>query len=479
MSDSQPRAEGVPLEPSAESMRAILEAVGQRLAEFVESLPEQPAQATDDARQRVAALREPPPEQGAPLEELLALLFDEVVPCSFNTAGPGYLSYIPGGGLFSAGVAELIAAVVNRYAGVWAAAPTAVELEVGSLRWLVELMGMPSGALGVFTTGGSMSTLVALVAAREQRLGDDLTRGTLYFSEEVHHSLEKAARIAGLREQNLRAIGTDEHFRMRLDLLASATKEDRRAGLVPFFVCASAGTVNTGAVDPLAELADLCQRESLWYHVDGAYGAVFRLVDELRPVLDGIERADTLTLDPHKGLFLPYGTGVLLARDMSALRDAYHTSASYMPDFQDDQRYVDFCEVSPELSRAWRGLRLWLPFKLHGIHSFRRALAEKRQLILHAHRHLRDEPDVEIAAPPELTLFAFRQCHPGLSPAQQNQRNRELLERINDTRRLMITGTEIHGVYYLRICVLHLRTHRERVDEALEIISRELARGRE
>ena len=238
-----------------------------------------------------------------------------------------------------------------------------------------------------------MSNLIALVAAREKLLGEAFDDGTLYVSREVHHCVTKAARIAGIRESHCRQIPVDSAFRMRIDLLEDAIRRDREQGLRPFFVCASAGTVNTGAVDPLSEIAAITRREKLWFHVDGAYGGVFRMIPELAETLRGMEEADSVAIDPHKGLFLAYGTGALLVRELSDLRRAYQSSAAYLPDFQDGEQHIDFCEVSPELSRDWRGLRLWIPFKLHGLSAFREALREKRELAVLAHVVLRAEEE--------------------------------------------------------------------------------------
>ncbi len=464
------------LDPPRAEKTALLEAIGRRVISFLESLPEQPAWSLEDGRKAAQSVREPPPENGTSLEEILRLLFDGVIPCSLNTAGPGYLAYVPGGGLYTAALAEFIAAAVNRYAGVWIAAPGAVEVETQVIRWLAELMGMPPGSLGLLTTGGSMSNLIALAAARDKILGEEFADGTLYASEEVHHSVTKAARVIGIRADNCRTIPVDSAYRVRLDLLEAAIRRDRDQGLRPFCVCGSAGTVNTGAIDPLRELAAIARREDLWFHVDGAYGGVFRMVPELAEALRGMEDADSVAIDPHKGLFLAYGTGALLVRDMSDLRRAYQSTAAYLPAFQDGEEHVDFCEVSPELSRDWRGLRLWLPFKLHGVDAFRQALREKRELAVLAFERLAAEPGVEIAAPPELSLFAFRKRWPQVDLEEENRRNRELLNRVNAPRRVYLTGTNLGGRFFLRICVLHLRTHRDRMEEALEIIHRELAR---
>jgi aromatic-L-amino-acid decarboxylase len=469
------------LDPPPEAMLSLLHEVCRRTVSFLASLPAQPSHSTEDRDSAASWVREACPEEGAPLHGLLEPLFGRIIPCSLNTAGPGYLAYVPGGGLYSAAVAEFLAAAVNRYAGVWAAAPGAVELETEVLRWLCEWMGFrpEAGALGVLTTGASLSALIAVVAAREKLLGDDIGRGTLYVSEEVHHTLPKAARVAGIRPENCRTVPVDDRFRLRVEALEAMVRDDRRRGLRPFFVCGSAGTVNTGAVDPLADIARLAQREDLWFHADGAYGALFRLVDDLRPLFAGIEEADSVALDPHKGLFLAYGTGALLVRKIEDLHRAFKTTAAYLPQMQEGSERVDFCDLSPELSRDWRGLRIWLPLKLHGLGAFRRALAEKRTLALEAYERLRREPDVEIAAPPELSLFAFRQRFPGAPRDEENRRNRSLLEQVNSARRVYLTGTEVRGKFYLRVCILHLRTHQDRVEEALETVLACLRAGRE
>jgi aromatic-L-amino-acid decarboxylase len=459
-------------------MAPLLEEVGRRTIEHLASLPEQPAQATENAAEVQALVREPLPEEGCSLDSILSLLFDKIIPCSLNTAGPGYLAYVPGGGLCSGAIAEFVAAAVNRYAGVWAAAPGAAEVETQALRWLARLLGFPAGTLGVLTTGGSLSNLVAIVAAREKILGDELPRGTVYCSREAHYSVVKAARVAGVRRENLRSIPVDSRYRMRIEDLESQIRADRNRGLRPFLICGSAGTVNTGSVDPLADIARVAAREGMWFHIDGAYGGVFRMLPELEATLDGMEKADSLAVDPHKGLFLAYGTGALIVRDIGDLQRAYTETGAYLPAMQESSDRLDFFSLSPELSRDWRGLRLWLPFKLHGAAAFREALREKRELALKAWKTLAAEPDVEIAAPPELSLFAFRQRFPGRTLVEENRLNQDLLARINAPRRIMLTGTTLDGKFYIRVCILHLRTHRDRVEEGLQIILNALAAGR-
>ncbi len=463
-----PAPDSFPLEPSPAEMRRLVELAMARIVPHIASLPDQPAADTAGAVDLARALAEPMPETGTPFPELLDLLFERAAPKSFNTAGPGYLAYIPGGGLFLAAVADLIADSVNRYVGVFAAAPALSQLEANAVAWLGQIVGYPASSRGILTSGGSLANLTGIVTARRERLPEDFLGGVLYASDQAHHSVEKAALLAGFPPANVRRIATDERFRMRLDALEEAVAADRARGLTPFLVAASAGTTNTGAVDPLPELADLAERHRLWLHVDAAYGGFFLLTDEGRQILAGIERADSVVLDPHKGLFLPYGTGALLVRDGAALRRAHSVQADYMPPIQEEDDLVDFCEISPELSRPFRGLRVWLPLKLYGAQAFRDALDEKLDLARWATEQLRAMPEIEILAEPQLSIVAFRLRPEGVEEARLNELNRRFLAAINRRNRVHLTATMLGDRFALRICVLSFRTHMDRMEAGLE-----------
>jgi aromatic-L-amino-acid decarboxylase len=457
------------LELSAEEMERLVRLAMDRIVEHVASLPAQPAADTKGALELSRSLIEPePPETGVPAGELFDFLFDRAIPKSFNTASPGYLAYIPGGGLFHAAVADLVAAATNRYVGVFAAAPALVQLETNVLRWFARLAGLPETAGGFLSSGGSLATFSALVAARHDRLPEDFRAGVLYVSDQVHHCIAKAARLAGFPAGSLHEIESDEGFRLPPDRLREAVAADRRKGLSPFLVVASAGTVNTGAVDDLAALADVCASEGLWLHVDAAYGGFFLLTERGRRAMAGIERADSIVLDPHKGLFVPYGTGSLLVRDAARLRRAHSLHAEYLPGMQSDPDFVDFCEVSPELSRGFRGLRVWLPIKLHGLGPFRRNLDEKLDLARWAAAELRRIPGMEVATEPVLSLFAFRYRPHGVEGAALDALNRRLLEAVNARGRVHLTGTTAKGAFHIRMCVLSFRTHLDRMEAALQ-----------
>ena len=452
-------------------MRAMADAVVARCIEHVATLDRQPSCGDLNAAELCRAMREPAPELGSALEPLLDCLFQDWIPRSFTAAGPGYLAYIPGGGIYPAALADFIADTTNRYTGVWPAAPALIQLESNALEWLREWMDFPPEARGLFTTGGSMSMFNAIVCARERHLGADIRRGVLYTSDQAHHSILKSAKLAGIMPDRVRVIESDNRFRMPADRLASAIADDRRAGLSPFAVVSTAGTTNTGAVDPLDEVADVCAQESLWHHIDGAYGAFFYLCAELRQTLRGLSRADSLTLDPHKGMFLPYGTGALLVRDGAALRAAHEATAAYLPAMPHPDEFYDPSQHGPELSRGFPGLRVWLAVKLYGVAAFRSVLAEKRALTLDAFQRIAALPHIVIDAPPTLSLFAFHVTWPGASRSDEDRATGQLMARTTARGRVMVTGCTTHGRYLGRVCVLNFRTHQERIDALVEDVA--------
>lgn len=466
------------LEPSAEEMRRLVERAMERIVTHVQTLAEQPMTYDRPPAEIAGEWVQPLPETGRSFEEILDLLFDQALPASYNSAAPGYLGFVPGGGIFAAAVGDLIAAATNRFTGVLAAAPALVQLEANVLRWFADAIGFPPEARGTLTSGGSLAAFSAVVTARRERLRESFLSGTIYVSDQTHHSLAKAAVLAGFPQANVRVVPSDGAFRIRLARLRAMLAEDRRRGLDPFLVVGNAGTVNTGAVDPLNELADLAADEQLWLHVDGAYGACFMLTEDGRKTLAGLERADSVVLDPHKGLFIPYGTGALLVRDGAALRRAHTFDADYLPDLQADSDLVDFHLDSPELSRHYRGLRVWLPLSLYGFGPFRRALEEKLELARWIARELRSIEHVRIVADPELSLLAFRVEPAGADPApadRLDRLNRSVIERVNRRQRTFLTGTRVGRRFVIRICVLSVRTHRETMEAALEDIRSAIA----
>lgn len=465
-----------PLDLSADAMRAMTDATMDRIGVFMSTLSDQALDRSAEADPEfLRSLKESLPEAGGDFEQLLDTVFRDLAPLSLNPASPGFMGYVPGGGIFHAALADLISNTLNRYTGVAGVAPALNQLEANVVRWLCQIMGYPAEARGFLTSGGSLANWSGLVTARHARLGEDFSRGMIYTSDQVHHCVTKAARLAGFPAANVRVLPADGNYRLDPDLVRDAIRADRARGMQPAILVASAGTTNSGAVDPLPELAALAREENLWLHVDAAYGGFFRLTERGKHILAGIEQADSLVLDPHKTLFLPYGTGALLVRDGSALKAVHSSSADYMPAMQDDEDLMDFCELSPELTRPFRGLRIWLPFKLHGVGVFRRYLDEKLDLARWIEAEIKNIPQLELIAPATLSILAFAVRDEGQSLAERNSATRALMQRINDKQRVNLTGTLLRDVYVIRIAISAFRLHQERMDMLLEDLLEALA----
>ena len=469
-----PSADLANLELGVDAMLAMGHDVVERAVAHIASLDRQPSRGNVDAADLCRALREPVPEQGSAIDPLLDQLFDDLIPRSFTTPSPGYLGYIPGGGVYPAALADFISDATNRYTGVWQAAPALVQLEANVLDWLCAWMEFPEGSTGLLTTGGSGATFNAIVCARERHLGADIRAGTIYTSSQAHLSIIKAAKLAGIRDDRVRVIPVDGAYRMRIDALEAAIAADRAAGLVPFCVCSSAGTTNTGAVDPLDAIADVAAREGMWHHIDGAYGAFFHACPELRPLLRGLPRGDSLTLDPHKGMFLPYGTGALLVRDAAALRAVHSATAGYLP--HTDEEFYDPHQYGPELSRGFPGLRVWLALKMFGAARYRAAIAEKRALAVWAAERVATIPGVVMDAAPQLSLFAFHLASPALATLEaQNAATEQWVERVTARGKVLLSGCTVDGRYLARVCVLSFRTRMAQMETAVQHLAEEAA----
>lgn len=447
------------MEPDQQTRRAWTAATTAFVEDFVTGLEEAPASGHDAPVPE--HLLAPPPDGPGDFADLLAR-FGDAASRAIECAGPRYFAYFPAGGLYSSVLAEFLSQTVNRYTGIAAPAPALAAVEHSVLRWLCSLFDLPDGAGGLFTSGASIATLAALHAAREDRLGGPDPRGTLYVTEQAHYCVAKAARIAGLTPGQVRTVPVDAALRLDVTAARALIAADRAAGRRPFLLVATAGTTSTGTIDPLAAAGDLARREDLWFHVDGAYGAGFQLTERGRALLTGITGADSIALDPHKSMFLPFGTGVLLVRDQARLHAAHAATGDFLQDF-DRGVWPDFGDLGPELTRGYRGLRLWLPLHLHGVDAFRRELDEKLDLSAHVHESLAADPNLVVPLTPDLTVSVFRS--PAGDPATER-----LLSRINGTRRVYLSSTRLGGYHTIRLCVLSFRTHKSHVDELLEII---------
>lgn len=403
------------------------------------------------------------------LQKALAYLRENVDHQGVNIAAGGNFSYIPGGGVFHAALGDYLAAITNRYAGVHFGGPGAAQLETDLLDWLAAELGFPKSTAGDLTSGGSIANLSAIIAAREAAniRSANIAKSVVYLTRQTHHCISKALRIAGLAECPRRYVEIDEHYRMQPERLADLIAADRSAGLRPCLVVASAGTTDTGAIDPLSDIADISAAENLWFHIDGAYGAIFALSDLVRPKLKGLSRADSLVVDPHKGLFLPFGSGVVLVKDGQKLYQAFQERGDYMQDVVDLEGAISPSDFSPELSKHFRGLRMWLPLKLAGVAPFRAALTEKYLLAQYFHQKLSENDRFEVGPQPDLSLVIYRYLP---RRGDSNDFNRKLFEAIKDDGRIFVSSTAINGTVYLRLAILSFRSHLPDVEMALAVI---------
>ena len=420
-----------------------------------------------------ALLREPPPEAGRDFASVLAEFADKVAPHAVRVNHPRFLAFVPGAPTFLSVLGDLLCAGTNFFAGVWmeAAGPAQVELVV--LDWFREFLDMPAGTMGILTGGGSEANLTALVAARENLPEEERPRAVLYVAEQRHWSIDRAAKIMGFRRDQVRSVPADASFRLTPDLLAKSILHDRRAGLRPWAVVANAGTVNTGAVDPLGPLADLCAEQGLWFHIDAAYGWTAVLTPEGREELAGVGRADSITLDPHKGLAQTFEAGCVLVRDGRLLRQAFMLRPEYLQDVEPADDEVNFADHGVALTRRFRALKIWLSLKVLGV-GWHRALAERcRRLAEYGQALLEQAGCFEILSPRQLSIVCVRFVPASVSgsaavdAAGLDRLNLALIDAVRASGRAFLSSTRLRERTAIRFCFINWRTTAADVEEVV------------
>ncbi|MFW6183048.1 MAG: pyridoxal phosphate-dependent decarboxylase family protein, partial [Chloroflexota bacterium] len=446
-----------PLEPDEAQRRRLMERVNAYAQRFLESLEDAPAFVEDAPADEGGLQASPLSEEGVGLDEALKLVAQHVDRPGVNPASGRFLGYIPGGGLYYSALGDFLAAVANRYAGIFFASPGAVRMENMLLEWMGDLVGYPRSRGGNITSGGSIANLMGVVAARDAHgvEGEAVGRAVVYLTEHTHHSVDKALRIAGMGNCVVRRVPVDGCFRMRPEVLEQMIVADREQGLQPWLLVAAAGSTNTGSVDPLAALGQIASEQGLWYHVDGAYGGFFILCDEGRRRLQGIELSDSVVMDPHKTLFLPYGTGAVLVRDRATLAPSHHYTADYMQDTDQAIEELSPAELSPELTKHFRGMRLWLPLKAVGLAPFRAALEEKMLLARYFHQALQTVEGFEVGPEPDLSVVIYRYVPRRGDPDAFNER---LAHALQQDGRVFVSSTRVQGKFVLRAAIVSFRT---------------------
>ncbi len=432
----------------------------------------------------------PAPATPAPAAEVLREFRERIAPYAFNAGHPRALAYFTPPTLPMAVVGELLAQWMNQGVDVWATAPTAALVEEEVVRWLCDLIGYGEGSFGVLTSGGVMANVMAMTVARDVHLarllcrdapprGADLGRARAYVSDQTHFSIARALGILGFPEEALRVVPSDERFRLQAEPVAAAIAEDRAAGLVPFAISAVAGSTNTGSVDAVVDLADLAQREGLWLHVDGAYGGAARLSARDARRVPGLDRGDSVTIDPHKWFFQPHDIGALLVRHRQDLLDTFHRAPEYYRESRPEDEPLHWYQYSMEGTRRFRGLKLWTSWKQLGTEGLGRLVEANDDLAAHLAARCREADDLEaVPAEPELSVVCFRHLPGGreaaarLDPAALDRYQDRLQRALEVSGEGWLSTTTLRGRTYLRAGIVNFLSTPEDVDELLATLRR-------
>ena len=456
-----------PLELDPDSMRRLGYRVVDLLVDRIAALGGSPAWRGASRAEMEERLREDPSERAEPADRILEQIERDVLPFAGHHDHPRFFAFIPSCPTWPSVLGDLLASGSNVFAGTWLQSAGASEIELVVLDWFKSWIGFPREASGLLLSGGSAANLSALACARQARLGGE-SDGVVYLSAEGHSSVLRAARVLGFGAEHLRILPIDERRRLRAETVAAAIDEDEALGRRPFALVASGGTTNTGAVDPLGELADVCRSRGLWLHVDGAYGGFAVLTERGARCLEGIGRADSVALDPHKWLFQPYEAGCLLVREPDLLRETFQILPDYLQDTAVTGGEVNFADLGVQLTRSARALKIWLSVKYFGVGAFRAAIDRALDLAAGAEERIVTSAKLELVSPATLGIVCFRRIVPGADEREIEATNAELARRLAASGEGMISSTRLDGRYALRLCVLNHRSRAVDVERILE-----------
>ena len=414
-----------------------------------------------DPTKMISLFEDDPPENGRDSNEILAQLKRDVLPNNLHVDHPRFFAFVPGPNNFASVRADAIAAGFQIFNGTWLGGSAAAAVELGVIRWLCRICGFPESAGGLFVSGGSMANLTSLVAARNALLHDRIDKATVYFSDQTHSSVQRALHVIGFLREQMRKLPSDEHFRLSIRQLREAIADDRAKGLRPFCVIANAGTTNTGAVDPLPELADLAKQEELWLHVDGAFGAASVLSERGRALLSGLERSDSISLDPHKWLFQSFECGCVLVRDVALLKSAFQIKPDYLRDVHRNDAEFHPADHGIQLTRSFRALKVWLSLQTFGVAAFRQAITRGFELAEIAERELRARKGWEILSPAQMATVCFRF-------GDNDELQTRLVDEMMKDEYALLTSTTLRGSVALRLCTINPRTTEQDIVETVK-----------
>ena len=461
-----------PLGLDPETMRRLGYQTVDLLVDRWVRLREQPVLRRGTPTELARRLTGSPPEGPQGFDSILEQLGSDVLPFVSHNDHPAFFAYIPGCGTWPGVLGDLVASACNLEASSWVQAAGPSQLELVVLGWFKQWIGYPEQAAGVLVSGGSAANLTALACAREALLGAMSDRVVAYLSDQAHSSMARAARVLGFRPHQVRVLPVDDGYRMRPEALAAAMAADLRAGRRPLFVAASAGATSTGAVDPLPELAALCRERGVWFHVDAAYGGFAALTERGRRWLAGMELADSVTLDPHKWLYQPFECGCLLVREGQRLGEAFRIQPAYLKDTQAAELEVNFSDLSVQLSRTSRALKLWMSLRYFGIDAFRAAIDRSIDLALFAQARIEASTQLELLTPAKLGVICFRRHPEGMDEDRLERLNQQLAERLAASGQGLVSSTRLRGRFALRMCVLNHTSRTQDVERVLHWFER-------
>ena len=458
------------LEMSPEQMMASAQRAAELVIERIQNLPEEPAWRGGSRSELEAIMREEPPEEGRPSHEVIERAAHEILPIAGRVDHPRFFAFVPSSPAWPGVLADFMAAGHNIFQGTWLGASGPSMLEVVVMDWFRGWIGYPETAGGLFTSGGSAASLDGFVAAREAA-GAPM-QPSVYMSDQSHTALIRAATIVGVRPESVRMVPTDEHFRLDMNELHSMIVEDQKSGLTPIAICGNAGATNTGAIDPLDEIADYCESEEIWFHVDAAYGGFAILTDRGAGLLKGLERADSIAMDAHKWLFQPFECGCLMVKDIRKLEKAFSVQPEYLQDTQWGRDHPNFGDRGLQLSRSFRALKVWMSVQTFGMAAFRRSIAQGIDLAERAEAYIRESDVLHIANPASLGVVCFRVNSRAaeLNNEELEEINKVVQARVIEEGVAMMSSTRLRGLYSLRLCILNHTTTWEDVRFTLAAI---------
>jgi len=451
-----------------EQMKALGYRVIDLLVEHFTSVREKPVSRMASRAEMESLFREPLPLDGIGHDAVMEKIARDVVTNIMHLDHPRFFGFVSGPGNFIGAMGDALASGFNVFCSTWIESSSAAEIEIVSVDWIRQILGLPETARGIFTSGGSVANLIGLMAARHVILDDRIADAVCYFSDQTHSSMVRGLRILGFLPHQIKKIPATESYRIDIDGLKKAVAKDRAEGKAPFAVVANAGTTNTGSVDPLHEIADFCQKEGLWYHVDGAYGASAMLSDKGKALLSGIEQADSVSIDPHKWLFQPLEIGCVLLKDGTLLRKTFHVLKEYMQDAERTEEEVNFCDMGLQLTRGFRALKFWMTVKTFGLTAIQDAVSWGVELAEIAEAKMREKPIWEITSPAQLGIITFRYAPPGKTEQELNTINGEIAKKTIGDQFAMLTTTELKERLVLRLCTINPRTTREDIEKTIE-----------